>query len=316
VDQATRIRRREEARRRVTRQRRLVALAVLVVLLLAGSLLAAGSSNRKSTAATATKKPPELPRGGRTIFPRYRVVAYYGAPNDQELGALGIGTPRQAVRRLLKQARPYGHGRRVMPALELITVVASGGSYGGRYSFRQSDATIRRYLAAARRVHALLLLDVQPGRAGFMSEVTRLRPYLEQPDVGLALDPEWHVGAGEIPGKVIGSMEATEVNAISAWLGGIVRARNLPEKLLVVHQFTDNMIRSKELLTQPRGIALTLNVDGFGENVVKIAKYRDFSRSRPVTHHGFKLFYREDPVLMQPPEVLRMRPRPELVVYE
>jgi hypothetical protein len=316
MDREARLRRREEARRRVIRQRRLVAAGVLLALVLAASLLATGSSDRKSTTAVATKKPPELPRGGREIFPRYRVVAYYGAPNDQELGALGIGTPRHAVHRLMKQARPYGHGRRVMPALELITVVASGGSYGGRYSFRQSDATIRRYLAAARRAHALLVLDVQPGRADFMSEVTRLRPYLEQPDVGLALDPEWHVGEGEIPGKVIGSMEATEVNAISAWLAEIVRARNLPEKLLVVHQFTDNMIRNKKLLTQPRGIALTLNVDGFGANVVKVAKYRDFARARPRTHHGFKLFYREDPVLMQPREVLRMRPTPELVVYE
>jgi YidC/Oxa1 family membrane protein insertase len=49
---------------------------------------------------------------------------------------------------------------------------------------------------------------------------------------------------------------------------------------------------------------------------VKVAKYRDFARTRPATHHGFKLFYHEDPVLMRPGQVLRMRPRPELVVYE
>jgi hypothetical protein len=316
VDQATRVRRREEARRRVVRQRRTVALTGvgLVLLFVLVAVLAGGGG--KPAAKVKKLAAPELPRGGRTIFPHYRVVAYYGAPQDRELGELGIGTPDQAARRLMKQARPYGRGRQIMPALELITVVASASSTDGRYSTRQSDRTIKRYLAAARRAKALLLLDVQPGRAGFLSEVKRLEPYLRQPDVGLALDPEWHVGPTEVPGKVIGSMEASDVNAISAWLASMVREGNLPQKLLVVHQFTDNMVRDKQLLKQSPEVALTLNVDGFGTIPVKVAKYRDFARTRPATHHGFKLFYREDPVLMKPGQVLRMRPQPELVVYE
>jgi hypothetical protein len=314
VDQATRVRRREEARRRVIRQRRIVALTGigLVVLVALIASFAGGGSDTTAQRASA----PALPRGGRTIFPRYRVVAYYGAPQDHELGALGIGTPDQAARRLMKQARNYGDGRLVMPALELIAVVASSGSYGGRYSFRQSDKVIKRYLAAARRAKALLLLDVQPGRANFIDEVKRLEPYLRQPDVGLALDPEWHVDGTQIPGKVIGSMDSGDVNAISAWLASMVREGNLPQKLLVVHQFTDNMIRDKQLLKQSPEVALTLNVDGFGSVPVKVAKYRDFARERPATHNGFKLFYREDPVLMKPGRVLRMKPQPELVVYE
>jgi hypothetical protein len=216
----------------------------------------------------------------------------------------------------MRQARPYAGGRQIMPALELIAVVASSGSFGGRYSFRQSTRIIRRYLAAARRAKAILLLDIQPGHADFMSEAKRLEPFLRQPDVGLALDPEWHVAPGEVPGRVIGSMQSSEVNAISAWLASIVREGNLPQKLLVVHQFTDNMIRDKQLLKQSPEVALTLNVDGFGSIPVKVSKYRAFARTRPPTHHGFKLFYHEDPVLMQPGQVLRMHPRPELVVYE
>jgi hypothetical protein len=317
MDQATRLRRREEARRRVVRQRRLVALGVTgAVALIGATVVLAGGGHSPQVAESEPAQLAQLPRGGRTIFPRYRVVAYYGAPQDRELGALGIGTPDQAARRLIRQAKPYGHGRRVLPALELIAVVASADSFGGRYSFRQSTRTIRRYLAAARRAKALLLLDVQPGRAGFRDEVKRLEPFLRKPDVGLALDPEWHVGPGEIPGKVIGSMQSSEVDAISAWLAAMVREDHLPQKLLVVHQFTDNMIRDKQLLTLRPEVALTLNVDGFGTVPVKVAKYRDFAAGRPRTHDGFKLFYREDPVLMQPRQVLRIRPRPELVVYE
>jgi hypothetical protein len=323
VDQTSRLRRREESRRRLRRQRRLAIAALGAVLLVAVAVvLLGGGSGASSLAEQAQKvkatppKPPELPRGGRTIFPRYRVVAYYGAPQDDELGALGIGTPDQAVRKLERQARPYGHGRQVLPALELIAVVASGAPYDGGYRWRQRKRTIDRYLAAARRAKALLVLDIQPGRADFMDEVRRLRPYLEQPDVSLALDPEWHVGPGELPGKVIGSMDAREVNSVSAYLDSIVRARKLPQKLLVVHQFTENMVRSKPLLKQNPSVALTLNVDGFGSIPDKVAKYDQFARGRPRTHRGFKLFYKEDPVLMTPRSVLKLRPRPELIVYE
>jgi hypothetical protein len=61
---------------------------------------------------------------------------------------------------------------------------------------------------------------------------------------------------------------------------------------------------------------MTLNVDGFGGRAIKIAKYRDFVEDRRF-HFGFKLFYREDqPELMRPREVMRLRPAPDVVVYE
>jgi hypothetical protein len=254
------------------------------------------------------------------IFPGNRVVAYYGAPQDAQLGELGIGTPAQAAVKLERQARPYRRGRQpVLPAFELISTVASGAAGAdGRYSHRQPPSVIDRYLRAARKAHALLILDIQPGHIDWMTDVVALRPYLEQPDVSLALDPEWKVPAGQIPGKVIGSTDATDVNRVAAYLAGIVRERRLPQKLLVVHQFTDNMIRDKQLLVQPPGVALTLNVDGFGDRPNKVAKYVGFTHEPAARrfHAGFKLFYHEDTGLMSPLQVLRLRPRPELVVYE
>jgi len=177
---------------------------------------------------------------------------------------------------------------------------------------------IDRYLAAARKAHALLILDIQPGHAEFMDEVRALYPYLEYPDVGIALDPEWKVPADQIPGKVIGSTDSSVVNQVSAYMDGIVRSHKLPQKLLVVHQFTNDMIQRKELLTQPSGVALTLNVDGFGDQPNKISKYDEFTRAPEAQrfHAGFKLFYHEDTNLMTPRQVLRLRPQPEFVVYE
>jgi hypothetical protein len=320
------MRRREEARRRLRRQRRIVAaLAALaglgaltaIVLALAGS----GSDPRAGRAAARKPPPPpELPRGGRSIFPRFRVVAYYGAPQDPQLGELGIGTPAEAARKLERQARRYRRGGRpILPAFELISTVASGApGPRRRYSYRQPRRVIDRYLKAARAAKALLILDIQPGYVDFMKDVRALRPYLEQPDVSLALDPEWKVPEGSIPGQVIGSTTAADVNRVSAYLAQIVRAGRLPQKLLVVHQFTDDMIQDKPALVQPPGVLLTLNVDGFGDQPNKISKYRSFARPRVARrfHPGFKLFFHEDTNLMRPRQVLRLRPRPELVVYE
>jgi hypothetical protein len=302
-------------------RRRLALLAIVaVVVIAAGVLVGSGDGDPQRTAADDAAVPPppaELPRGGTSILPEFRVVAFYGAPQSRELGALGIGTPRGAARRLARQAEPYDSERRpVLPALELITVIANADpGDDGMYRSRQTDAVIRRYLRAARESKSLLLLDIQPGRSDFFTEATRLEKWLREPDVGLALDPEWRVDEGEVPGQVIGSVGAREVNATSAWLSQLVDKHDLPEKLFVVHQFTDNMVPEQQL--KPRdGLATVLNVDGFGNQAVKKAKYRDFTRQAPDFFHGFKLFYEEDTDLMRPRAVLRMRPKPVLVVYE
>jgi hypothetical protein len=306
----------------VYRRRRLVALAGLlafVAVILAAIAVLRGSEPRSARGAPGHRAAAlaQLPRGGRTIFPRFRIVAFYGAPQDPQLGTLGIGTAREASERLLRQARPYARASRpVLPALELIAVVAAGSpGPGGRYSMRQPDSVIGRYLRAARRSHALLVLDIQPGRSDFFSEATRLRRWLELPDVGLALDPEWRVGPGQVPAQVIGHVGAREVNATTAWLAQLVARRHLPEKLLIVHHFTDGMV-PVERLRPRRGLAYVLNADGFGSDAVKIAKYKRFVRRAPGFRRGLKLFYHEDVHTMSPARVMRLRPRPDAVVYE
>jgi len=311
-------------RRRIVAGLALLAGAVAVVALLAGAR-GGGSepatSAQSRTAAQAQAEPPpppELPRGGRRIFPEFRVVGYYGAPQADELGALGIGSLRSATRRLLRQARPYDRRTRpVLPALELITVIANASpGEDGKYRTRQTDAVIRRHLRAARRIKALLVLDIQPGHSDFFTETVRLRKWLREPDVGLAIDPEWRMTGGQVPGTVIGSVGSREVNATTAWLDRLITRHNLPQKLFVIHQFTDDMVDDTRLKPR-RGLAMVLNADGFGGPEVKISKYRAFTRTpREFFYEGFKLFYREDVDLLSPREVMNLRPRPDFVVYE
>jgi hypothetical protein len=306
------------------RRRRALAGAILgggLAAFVAGAVVAAGDDQQGSAAqarSSAPAAPHDLPRGGRRIFPEFRVVAYYGAPQNRELGALGIGTPDQAGRRLVRAARPYARRTRpVLPAMELIATIAQAApGRAGLYRLRQQPAVIDRYLAAARRMRALLVLDVQPGRSDFPSEVRALERWLREPDVSLALDPEWHVGPDQVPGKTIGSTNAATVNSVARWLEGIVRRGRLPQKLLVVHQFTPNMIGDRERLAARPGVALTVNVDGFGGRAVKIAKYREFARRGDTIRDGIKLFYKEDTDLLSPGAALDLLPRPDLVVYE
>jgi hypothetical protein len=269
--------------------------------------------------AQSASELPQLPRGGTTLLPDYRLVAYYGAPADAELGALGIGSPDEAVSELEAQAKPYATDERpVMPVLELLaTVAAADPGEDGLYRNQTPDSVIRRYLRAAREHNALLLLDIQPGRSSFAAEAARLDRYLREPDVGLALDPEWHVGPDEVPGQVIGSVDAATVNRISANLAAITEHEQLPQKLFVIHQFTGGMIANRAQVIARPPLATVVNVDGFGSPADKIAKYEDLHpNAGSAVFSGFKLFYNEDIDLMDPAQVLDLRPEPDLIVYE
>jgi hypothetical protein len=314
-------RRRADERRRMYRRRRLVAAGIaglFALLLVVGTLLAFGGDGGDEPDARAEAKRAALPRGGRAILPDYRVVAYYGAPQDDELGILGIGSPRRAARSLERQARPYARrGRPVLPAFELIAaIVTSEAGDGGDPTMRQDDSTIRRYLRVARAHRMLLLLDIQPGYAPFLQEAKAFERWLKEPDVGLALDPEWSLEPPTLPAQEIGSTDAATVNEVSRYLSDIVQRNHLPQKLLVVHRFTGDMIQGEHELERDPGVALVVNVDGFGDQPNKISKYREFTRDLRRRFNGFKLFYHEDQNLMSPNQVLRLRPQPDLVVYE
>ena len=157
------------------------------------------------------------PRGGRRIFPGFQVVAFYGAPQDHELGALGVGSPRVAGRRLVRQARAYNRGGRpVLPAFELIaTVVHAAPGQDGDYSQRQTRS-YRRSLPAGRARPAGPTHPRHPARPSLVhARGASLWHFLEQPDVSLALDPEWSMAPGQLPGQEIGSTDAAAVNEVS-----------------------------------------------------------------------------------------------------
>jgi hypothetical protein len=256
------------------------------------------------------------------LFPRYRLVGYSGGPGTAAFGRLGVGDIDERIREIERAGRSYtAGGREVLPVLELITVVAHARpGASGRYSGRIDDAVIGEYLAAARRHRALLLLNIQPGRADFLPQVQGLARWLKEPDVGLALDPEWAVGPGQVPGRVFGRTTAKELNQVGAWLGTFTRERDLPEKAMVVHQLAPRIISGIGGVKAHRGVQVVLSVDGIGARADKEATWRRLVEPLPPTMRpGFKLFFEEDRQagpLMTAKQVLALRPRPDYVLYE
>ena len=264
---------------------------------------------------------PRLPRGGVRLFPRFRLVGFSGSPSSPAFGRLGVGDLDQRVSEIERLGRAYAHGHRVMPVLELIAVIAQRKpGDDGRFRVRVGGDVIQSYLDAARRHGALLLLNIQPGRAHFLDEVKALAPWLREPDVGLALDPEWAVGPGQVPGRVFGHTTGREIDSVATFLQGICQRYRLPDKVLVVHQLAPQVIPDFRGLRPHPGVVVIKSVDGIGSPAEKTSTWnRLVARLPAVLHPGFKLFFAEDRrsgPLMSPAQVLALHPTPEYVLYE
>jgi len=177
-------------------------------------------------AAPTTAPAPELPGGGRVFFPGRRLVALYGHPGTAALP--------------------------VVPTFEIIATTASSEpGADGDYSSESTVESLRPWVEQAAAAGMYVVLDLQPGRADFLSQARRYTDLLRLPNVGLALDPEWHLEAGQKPLQQIGGVEAGDINAVTGWLAGLTATTHLPQKLLVLHQFQLSMIRHEYKLALP-----------------------------------------------------------------
>jgi hypothetical protein len=306
--------------------RRLLAAVLVTALALAGAGVRSRSWRPKPAdpvAASSARIERELPRGGRTIFPRYRLVGFCGTPGAPALGRL-TGELGQASEALVAYASSYAapDGREILPVFELIAVVVQGAPGDDRMWRRRVDgAVVDEYLRAARKAKGLLLLDLQPGRSDFLTEAKHFERWLREPDVGVALDPEWAVKGDNRPAEEFGHTSGEEIDAVAAYLSALVAGGGLPEKALVYHQVTGSVVRDGGAITLRPGVAIVQSVDGLGPKAAKLKTYGILSEDKPeAAHSGIKLFFDEDTraggKLMSPAEVLALEPRPEYVMVE
>lgn len=263
----------------------------------------------------------ELPRGGRTVFPEYRLVGYSGYPGAAALGRLGTGDIDERMVEIEEVGADYVRGRKLMPVMELIAVtVHTEPGAEGLYRARVKDEVVESWLTTARKHKAMLLLNIQPGRATFIEEVRHLEKWLVNPDVGLALDPEWSVGPDEVPGKVYGHTTGWDLNEVAGYVSDLVAEHKLPEKVVLYHQLHADIVSEEDKLVPHEGVALVKSIDGIGSAAAKVNTWRKITEQTPKhVNLGFKLFYDEDArhgPLMTADQVMELKPEPVYLLYE
>ncbi|MCY3925094.1 MAG: hypothetical protein OXG52_06235 [bacterium] len=250
-----------------------------------------------------------------------QVVSFYGHPGAPAMGVLGRDDPATVAADIAAWAAHYDRlngPRDVIPAFHLITGVAHAHpTPDGTWLGRLPAERIAEYVEVARERGMLVFLDNQIGWSDPLTEVRLLEPFLREPFVHMALDPEFATKRrGERPGLVIGSVTAAEVNDVQRYLAALVAEEGIPPKILMVHQFTPYMLRDRAAVADVDGVDLSIDMDGFGRIPVKVAGYDAFSVPEPSERPAFKLFFDYDTPPMTPEQVQALDPPPDLIIYQ
>lgn len=265
----------------------------------------------------------QVPGGGFQVFPRRqprRYVAFYGHPHYAGLGALGEQGPGQTLERMAPLLEQYGaDGSQVIPTFEMIVSVAAAGPTDGDYSEEWDPDAFAEWVRVAREAGAYVILDLQPGREDFLTQAKQYEELLLLPFVGLALDPEWRLKQDQVHLRQIGQVDAAEVNTVVHWLADLVREHELPQKMLIVHQFQSRMIVDRETLERRPELQMVVQMDGQGPIPTKEETYAVLTRGTEDAHWrwGWKNFFDEDsPETATPAFTIDREPVPVFVSYQ
>jgi hypothetical protein len=268
------------------------------------------------------KMPEPLPGA---ILPYKRIVAFYGNPLEKKMGVLGE-YPKNVMLAKLDTAVTWwakaDPSHPVQPALHLVVMVAQGApGKNGLYRLQMRDSMINEIHSWAKAKHALFFIDLQVGQSTVEAEIPRFAQFLVNPDVHLAIDPEFAMKpSGKVPGTKIGTMDASDVNWAVRYLDSLAKANNLPPKILVVHRFTRKMVTNAKDIRFTPHVQVVMDMDGWGPPWLKFDSYHDYVKAEPVQFTGFKLFFHNDTKkgdpLLTPQEVLRLYPRPLYIQYQ
>lgn len=261
------------------------------------------------------------------IFPFNRVVAYYGNLYSKKMGALGEFPKADMLKRLMNEVNKWSAADSVIksiPALHYIAITAQGApGKDGKYRYRMPHNQIDTILNWAKEINALVFIDVQVGWSTLPEEIPLFEKYLSMPNVHLGIDPEFALATKQKrPGSVVGTYDARDINYVTNYLAELVRKKNIPPKILVVHRFTQSMVtNTKDMKLHPE-VQFVMDMDGWGTPERKRSTYYSWIYPQPVQFTGFKLFYKNDTQrsgvkeITPIKDVLNLRPRPIYIQYQ
>ncbi len=256
------------------------------------------------------------------IFPKHRVIAYYGNLYSKQMGILGE-LPKDSMFKRLKEEvdrwQKSDETFKVIPALHYIAVTAQAG--GTKKRLRMPFHQIDTILKWSDEIDALTFLDIQVGWSTLQEEVPALEKYLSMPNVHFGIDPEFSMKYGDVPGKKIGTFNADDINFVINYLSGLVKKHNLPPKILVIHRFTSDMVTGYKNIKLTPEVQVVIDMDGWGNKDLKRATWQRNIFPEPVQFTGFKIFYKNDlknksQGLYTPEELNKFVPMPVYIQYQ
>lgn len=279
-----------------------------------------------ANADTTGKWPAKFPYPlSGAILPYNRIVAFYGNLYSKKMGILGELPKEEMLKKLQGEVAKWqasDSSLHVIPALHYIAVSAQGSpGKDGKHRMRMPFGQIDTIMNWAKEINGLVFLDIQTGHSTVKEEVPQLENYLKMPNVHLGIDPEFSMKNGEVPGTKIGTFNADDVNAAIDYLADIVKKNNLPPKILIVHRFTQGMITGYEKIKKVPEVQIVMDMDGWGDKILKRSTYLRYIYKEPVEFTGFKLFYKNDTKtgsdqLYTPQELLKFTPKPVYIQYQ
>ncbi len=259
------------------------------------------------------------------ILPFKRVIAYYGNLYSKRMGILGEYPEDEMLAKLQDEIKSWeaaDSSTPAIPALHYIAVTAQESpGRDGKYRLRMPFQQIDKVLTMAEKINAITFVDIQVGLSTLQQELPPLEKYLSMPTMHLGIDPEFSMKGGERPGKVIGSFNADDINYVTGYLAELVRKHNLPPKILVVHRFTQAMMKDYKNIQLRPEVQIVIDMDGWGHQARKKNTYRQYVYKEPVQFPGFKVFYKNDTREansrpMTPEELLELVPKPIYIQYQ
>ncbi len=279
-------------------------------------------SNNDTTGKWPANAPFPLPGA---ILPFHRIVAFYGNLYSKKMGILGELPKEEMLKKLQGEVAKWQAADStipVIPALHYVAVTAQGApGKDAKYRYRMPSSQIDTIMNWAKEINALVFLDIQVGHSFVKDEVPQLESYLKLPGVNLGIDPEFSLKNGEVPGTKIGTFNADDINAAIDFLANVVKKNNLAPKILVVHRFTQGMVRGYQDIKKVPEVQVVMDMDGWGDKILKRSTYLLYIYKEPVQFTGFKLFYKNDTKkgadqLYTPQELLKFTPKPIYIQYQ
>ena len=275
----------------------------------------------KSVELAADENIAELPGGGQLVFPGRHMIATYGHPGAPVLGVMGEETPEEAVAHAESLVEEYQGltGDKVIPAFEIIASVAQASpGPRGDYTEPAPVETLKPYVDAMTEAGGYVIIDLQPGRADFVEQAKFYEELLKKPNVGLALDPEWKLTPDGLPNVAVGHVQAEEVNRVVDYLADLTAENDLPQKVLMLHQFQLQMLRDRETIDVSRPeLAIVLHADGHGTPEQKFETWNVMRQGiQPEIFMAWKNFIDEDQPMFTPEQTMDIEPRPWIVTYQ